>query len=250
MTSDVTLGSAIQSQAGTSQSATQLAEDFDEFLQLLTIQLQNQDPLSPMDTNEFTNQIVAFTGVEQQINTNQKLDDLVALSLGNAVGQAIGYVGKDISYVSSEFNYTGAGDKEIRYSLNSSATTANLQIIDERGVVVYQGSAGKSVGQNEFIWDGKNNQGTQMPEGTYSVRIDALDGQDQGIASTVVVSGLVSGVESQNGQIFAIVGERAVSLGNILSVNLPQTITQPTTTDSSDETAGDSSNDTTSDETA
>ena len=113
MVSDVTIGTALNQQANTAASTASLAEDFSQFLQLLTIQLQNQDPLSPMETNEFTNQLVAFTGVEQQINTNQKLDSLVALQLGNSTGQALGYIGNDISYISSEFNYDGTNDVTI-----------------------------------------------------------------------------------------------------------------------------------------
>jgi len=85
MVSDVTLtGQAANAQRTANQSVT-LAEDFSQFLQLLTTQLQNQDPLSPMDSNEFTNQLVQFSQVEQQINANTKLDDLVALQLNNAI---------------------------------------------------------------------------------------------------------------------------------------------------------------------
>ena len=80
MVSDVTINSALNQQQKTESAKTGLAEDFAQFLTLLTVQLQNQDPLSPMDTTEFTNQLVAFTGVEQQINTNQKLDSLVAMN--------------------------------------------------------------------------------------------------------------------------------------------------------------------------
>jgi len=58
----------------TTASKASLSQDFDDFLQLLTTQLQNQDPLNPMDSNEFTNQLVQFSQVEQQINSNQKLD--------------------------------------------------------------------------------------------------------------------------------------------------------------------------------
>ena len=79
MASDVTISNALNSQQSTLNSSAQLAEDFDSFLQLLTTQLQNQDPLSPLDTNEFTSQLVQFAGVEQQINVNQKLNSLVSL---------------------------------------------------------------------------------------------------------------------------------------------------------------------------
>lgn len=222
MVSDVNINTALGQQASTEQATTGLAEDFTQFLQLLTVQLQNQDPLSPMDTTEFTNQLVAFSGVEQQINANQKLDSLVALQLGNSIGSAISYVGKDISYVSSEFSFDGTTPNTIKYSLNDQAVESTLRVLDENGSIVYETSAATAVGQNEFVWDGQTTGGATAPEGTYSIAIDALDSNDQGVGSTVVVSGLVSGVETQGGSVFAIVGNRAVSLGNILSVNLPE----------------------------
>ena len=109
MVSNVTINTALDQQSKTAAAQDKLATDFSQFLSLLTTQLQHQDPLSPMDTTEFTNQLVAFTGVEQQINTNQKLDSLVSLQLGNAMGSALGYVGLDVSYISSEFYNDGNG---------------------------------------------------------------------------------------------------------------------------------------------
>lgn len=98
MTADVTLTGAMNKAQTTQRQGLKLAEDFDQFLNLLTTQLQNQDPLNPMDSNEFTNQIVQFSQVEQAINTNQKLDSLVSLQLASISGAALNYVGMDISY--------------------------------------------------------------------------------------------------------------------------------------------------------
>ena len=109
--SPVSINTALDQQSKTDAASTQLSKDFNEFLILLTTQLQNQDPLSPMDTTEFTNQLVAFAGVEQQINTNQKLDSLVSLGLGNALGSAQSYIGKEISYISSEFTHSDTPSK-------------------------------------------------------------------------------------------------------------------------------------------
>ena len=78
------------------QSSRSLADSFDNFLTLLTAQLTNQDPLSPMDTNQFTQQLVAFTEVEQSVNTNANLEDLIALIQQNELAGAVGYIGKYI----------------------------------------------------------------------------------------------------------------------------------------------------------
>lgn len=212
----VSINTALDQQSKTDAAVSQLATDFNDFLVLLTVQLQNQDPLSPMDTTEFTNQLVAFAGVEQQINTNQKLDSLVSLGLGNALGSAQSYVGKEISYISSEFNHIGTPSK-IKYSLGAEAVTSKLSIYDEAGKVVYSVEAGKSPGVHDFIWDGTLTAGGKAESGTYEVKIDALDINGEAIQATSVVSGMVRGTEAQNGQIYLLVGDRAVALSNVLN---------------------------------
>ena len=126
MTGDVTIQNAINSAQTTQSSTVQLAEDFSQFLSLLTVQLQNQDPLSPMETNEFTNQLVAFTGVEQQINTNQKLDDLVSLGLGTSFSASLNYVGLDVSYLSSETFFDGSNPVEFSYAVDGAPSVRRL----------------------------------------------------------------------------------------------------------------------------
>lgn len=233
MVSDVTIGSALDAQSKTAAAQTGLAEDFAQFLTLLTTQLQNQDPLSPMDTTEFTNQLVAFTGVEQQINTNQKLDDLVALQLNNSMGSALGYVGMNASYVSSEFFSDGESSTTINYALDDVAIDANLRITNETGDVVFETSAETSAGSHEFIWDGLDNFGNPVEPGTYNVQIDALDVDDNAVGSSTVVEGRVRGVETQGGLVFLLIGERAVSLGNVLNVSVPD---EPVAEDPPEET--------------
>ncbi|MCB1651089.1 MAG: flagellar hook capping family protein [Alphaproteobacteria bacterium] len=222
MVSNVTINTALDQQSKTAAAQDKLATDFSQFLSLLTTQLQHQDPLSPMDTTEFTNQLVAFTGVEQQINTNQKLDSLVSLQLGNAMGSALGYVGLDVSYISSEFYNDGNGaPSTINYAMDSEAITAKLRIYDESGDLVYETDAEKAPGSHEFVWDGLDKYGNPVEPGTYDVSIDALDINDDAVGSTIVVEGRVRGVETQGGSIFLLVGDRAVSTGNILNVSLP-----------------------------
>ncbi len=216
--SDVSFNTALAQQQNTSNATGKLAEDFSQFLTLLTIQLQNQDPLSPMDTTEFTNQLVAFAGVEQQINSNQKLDSLVALQLGNALSSAQSYIGKEISYVSTEFDYTGA-PQTIKYSMGAEATTSKINIYDESGTIIYTADAGKTAGAHEFVWDGTTKSGNKAEPGTYEFKVEALDGADKPIDVSSVVSGRVRGTEMQNGQVFLLVGDRAVALSTVINTN-------------------------------
>ncbi|MBG78069.1 MAG: hypothetical protein CL570_03455 [Alphaproteobacteria bacterium] len=216
MVSDVTIQSAIDQQSQTSASSTALAEDFTQFLTLLTVQLQNQDPMSPMDSADFTNQLVAFTQVEQQINSNEKLDSLIALGLSQSMSNAQSYVGNDISYISSEFYFDGA-EKTLRYSLPESASSATMRIYNEEGGIVYEENVNALSGAHDVTWDGRLTGGGIAKDGTYEIVIDALDANGDAIDATTVVTGTVQGVESQSGQIYLLVGERAVALGNVLN---------------------------------
>ena len=221
MVSDVTIQSAIDQQSQTNASSAALAEDFTEFLTLLTVQLQNQDPMSPMDSKDFTNQLVAFTQVEQQINSNEKLDSLIALGLSQSMSNAQSYVGNDVSYISSEFYFDGA-EETLRYSLPDSASTAKMRIYNEDGGLVYEENVNALAGAHDVTWDGRLTGGGIAKDGTYEIVIDALDANGEAIDATTVVTGTVQGVESQSGQIYLLVGERAVALGNVLNSSTSQ----------------------------
>ena len=226
MTSDVTIDNALDFAQNTANSSAQLAEDFDDFLVLLTTQLRNQDPLSPMDSTEFTNQLVNFAGVEQQINANQKLDSLVSLGLGTSFSAALNYVGKDISYLSSEAHFDGATPIALDYAITGGASVdTSIKIFSEDGDLVFTQALSNSADVKNFTWDGKDQNGITQPPGTYQIRVDALDAQDNALTTTTVVRGHVSGVETQNGTTFLLVGDRAVSIGNIINV-LEETSTQ------------------------
>ena len=221
MVSDVTFSGQVANAQTTVNQKVTLAEDFAQFLQILTTQLQNQDPLSPLDSNDFTNQLVQFSQVEQQINSNQKLDDLVALQLNNAITTSLGYVGLDVSYISAEIAYDGETPAPIRYSLSAPATIAKINIFNEEGNLVYSGDAQNSAGVHEFEWNGTDLLGSPLPEGTYTVSVDALDAEENVVQTTTVVTGRVKGIEQQNGIVYALVGDRAVATTAILNAVQP-----------------------------
>ncbi len=220
ISSVTTTGQATQAQQTANQSAT-LADDFTQFLQLLTTQLQNQDPLSPMDSNEFTSQLVQFSQVEQAINTNTKLDDLVALQLDNAATSALGYVGLDASYISAEIALEEDKPTTIRYSLEDAATTSKMNIYNEEKQLVFSVEAEKGAGVHNFEWNGKDILGNQLPAGTYGVTIDSHDAQENVIKTSTVVTGRVKGIEQQNGIVFVLVGDRAVPISSVINAVTP-----------------------------
>lgn len=221
MTSDVTLTGAAASAQKTQVQSVKLAEDFNQFLTLLTTQLMNQDPLDPMDSTEFTNQLVQFSQVEQSINTNQKLDDMLALQLGSLSTVALGYVGMDVTYTSTEMNWDGAKPVTINYALEKNASVLKLNIYDEAGTLVRSMDAPKAAGGQKVAWDGKDNAGNVLAEGTYKLKIDAADNDQKPITVSTAVSGNVRGIEAQNGVIFLLVGERAIALNTIIQATNP-----------------------------
>lgn len=226
MVSDVTTTGVIREAQKTANSNSALSQDFDDFLNLLTTQLQNQDPLNPTDTDQLTDQITQFSQVEQQINTNQKLDNLLALQLGNQSAAALGYVGLDVSYVSADLHYDGENNSKITYALGDQAASAKINIFNEEGDLIFSDDAPKSTGQNEYVWTGETAQGPRAEKGTYTVSVDAFDIDGNVIDTTTVVRGKVRGIENQNGATFLLVGDRAVAISNVINASLPSQTTE------------------------
>ena len=237
MTSDVTLSGTITKAQNTGQQSVKLAEDFSQFLTLLTTQLQNQDPLSPMDSTEFTNQLVQFSQVEQSINTNQKLDSLLSLQLASISSVALGYVGLDVTYTSAEMNFDGTTEVDINYGLSEQASIAKINIYAEDGSLVRSMDAPKSPGAQKVVWDGKDNSDNVMEPGTYSVKVDAANKDGKPMTVSTAVSGNVRGIESQDGVIYLLVGERAIALSSVINASVPEeTAEAETGTGTEDET--------------
>ncbi len=186
---------------GTSNSGTlNFTQNFNTFLTLLTTQLQNQDPLSPLDTNQFTQQLVSFSEVEQQINTNNNLQQLIQLQTANATISALPLVGHTIQYNSPTAPLAN-GAADFSYTLPTAAANVALSVVDAQGNVVYSGSGGTAAGQHGFVWNGQTNAGVQLPDGgSYTLEVTATDSTNAPITATVQSSGQVDRVSIANGQ--------------------------------------------------
>jgi flagellar basal-body rod modification protein FlgD len=199
----------------------QLNQNFDQFLLLLTAQLKNQDPLSPMDSTQFTNQLVSFSGVEQQIKMNSRLEKLLALSAASQTTLGLSYIGLNVDMQGSDFKYYGAGDAKMSYNLPSDAAINTVSIIDQDGHTVYSQSGVLAGGAHEFIWNGKDQEGNPLPSGTYHFRVDALDTQQKNMTVTTVVPGLVEGIQTaDDGSIMLIVNDQEIPMSDIRKATL------------------------------
>src|SRR5580658_10787126 len=145
---------------------TQIAGNFQSFLQLLTTQLQNQNPLSPLDTNQFTQQLVEFAGVQQQLNTNDSLATLVSLQQTAQSTQALGFVGKTAVVTGGT---AALSDSSAAWQLDiPTNSTMNITITNSSGATVFSNNYEATAGNNQpFTWNGQGSDGTQLPDGNY-----------------------------------------------------------------------------------
>ena len=141
--------SATATDTASGQATVQINQTFDDFLQLLVTQLKNQDPVSPMDPTEFTNQLVSFSQVEQQIHTNQNLEELIALQSDTWLGQPLDYLGQSVEVVGGTFTYDDE-PVEMSYGVSSGAAGVLVQIVNSSGTTVYQ-EAGKVLYAGSFV---------------------------------------------------------------------------------------------------
>lgn len=194
-----------------------LAETFDTFLTLLTTQLQHQDPLNPMDTNEFTSQLVEFTNVEQGIKTNQKLDDLIALQTDMQLNDAVGYMGKRVG-ADGIILMLQDGESTITYDLGANANKVSILIIDEEGNTVRTLEGDNEVGHHELTWDGLDDDGEPLDDGLYGFLVTAIDADKKPVPLVQGTVGQVTGVKLSNGVVTLAVGELEIPLSDVLTI--------------------------------
>ena len=221
---------AVSSTSTTSASAASsassvLASDFDTFLQLLTTQLKNQDPTDPMDANQFTEQLVQFSQVEQQINMNKNLETMIAMLQSQQSSANLSYIGKVVDFDSNEVELAEGGTGFWSYDLPDDAATVQDKLLDEDGNVVRSGSmsaedagAGTS-GRIEVAWDGTDAAGNACDPGIYTLEVTAKDASGQVVDGTnVYARGYVEAVESIDGEQYLIVSGMKVLPEDVIAV--------------------------------
>jgi flagellar basal-body rod modification protein FlgD len=203
--------------AGGTNAMKQLSSNFDTFLTLLTTQLKNQDPTSPMDSNQFTQQLVQFSQVEQQIDTNNNLKALIAQGQSQAGTAAAVYLGRNVSVVGGPGSLQD-GKANWTYTLDGTAGITGLTITDTNNKVVFATTGETTQGSHAFEWDGKDAGGNELPEGAYKLTVTAKDGNGKDIGSSVASAGTVSQIDMTSGTPQLVIGRMEVGVADIAAV--------------------------------
>ncbi|MDO9338411.1 MAG: flagellar hook assembly protein FlgD [Caulobacteraceae bacterium] len=199
-------------------SRTRLADSTETFLSLLTTQLKNQDPLSPMDSSQFTQQIVQMTGVEQQLLTNDLLAALVGMSDGG-LADSVNLIGKTVTATTAAASLAD-GKATWAYNLPRAATEVTMEVIDSTGkTVASKALTGVGSGNQTFAWDGKSNLGTQLPDGEYGLRITATDSAGAKISAIQTLTGVATGVQAVDGTNIVTIGKTRVPISAVTAVS-------------------------------
>ena len=226
-----TIANAVASATGTAPSAgsgvpttsaankASLAGNFDTFLRILTTQLKNQNPLDPLDTNQFTQQLVQFAGVEQQINMNQQLTTLVALQKATQTTSAMSFLGSTATVDGTTTKLT-KGAASWSFSVDK-PSTATINIKSANGALAYSGNYPLTPGAQNFNWDGRGNNGVKWPDGDYTITVTAKDASGATVAVSTEIKGTVDSIDlTQNPPVLKI-GGQSFSLDRIKQVVRP-----------------------------
>jgi flagellar basal-body rod modification protein FlgD len=199
-----------------SAALNSLSANFGDFLKLLMTQLQNQDPTSPLDTNQFTSELVQFSSVEQQIDTNTSLTQLIQLTQGGEVMQASAMTGKRVT-VSSDHVPLQNGQGTIQFT-SPAAEPVDISIYNDSGAKLSDVTLMAVKGTNTWTWNGTNSAGTALPDGSYKVAVTGANADGSTSALTFSVVGTATGVQSQSNSIQLQLGALSVDFSKVQSV--------------------------------
>ena len=195
----------------------QLGSNFNDFLSLLTTQLQNQDPTSPMDTNQFTSELVQFTGVQQQVATNNSLSTLIGLQQTSQVLQSSDLVGKPVAVTSNELTLQNSAAR-ITFQGNA-GQQVGIAVVNAAGTPVANATVTETAGTNSWSWNGLDNSGNQMPDGAYRVAVEGLSSNGgTPVAVPYTVVGTATGVSSNGTTSQLALGGLSVPFSSVVSV--------------------------------
>ena len=211
--------STTASQGAADASRGQIASNFGDFLRLLTTQLQNQDPTSPLDTNQFTSQLVQFASVEQQISMNKNMEQLIALAQGEQLAQASAMLGAAVEADADMISLQG-GRGEIRFDADGTARY-EVSVLDASGRAMRQQMVDAGAGTASWSWDGRAADGRTVADGAYRTTVTRLgtDGTSTQVPFRTVAT--ATGAEREGSSLELALGELTVGFGKVRRIVQP-----------------------------
>ena len=214
MTVSSTTGTTPATAAAASNPLSALTGNFKDFLSMLMTQLQNQDPTSPMDTNQFTSQLVQFTSVEQQIDTNASLTTLIQATQGNNLLQSTALIGQKVDVSGTQVSLQ-SGHAGLNYN-STNGQPVTIDILSPSGAVLKETTVTPASGANSWTWDGKDANGVALPDGAYTATVKSADGTT--VPFTTV--GVVTGVQRTGTSMNISMGGLSVDLNSVQQVGV------------------------------
>jgi len=191
----------------------------DDFLNLLVAQLQNQDPLNPMDSTAFTSQLAEFSSLEQLANVNENLEylQMYQSSINNA--QAVSFIGKNIDALGNSIQLESGENEDIHFELSQDSSSVVINIYDEAGSLVkYIENGPLGEGKQSVEWDGTDNSGNTLSGGIYKFEVMAVDVNGDKVQTTTYISDRVTGVTFKNGVTYLMAGGIQIPISDVIEV--------------------------------
>jgi flagellar basal-body rod modification protein FlgD len=195
----------------------------EDFLKLMLAQLQNQDPMNPMEGTEFASQLAEFTSLEQLINLNDAMDTSInadyflSQSINNTLAATL--IGKEVKLDGNSFKNDGDENVTLGYNLSNKANSVTVKIYNEAGVLVKTiENAPKNSGDNKLIWDFTDNEGNSVPEGNYTFKVEAADAESNPISNSTFVLGKIDGVKYTSEGTMLVVNGAEYYISDILEI--------------------------------
>lgn len=200
--------------------ASSLSSNYEMFLTLLTTQLKVQDPLDPVKADEFTNQLVQYSSIEQQIKMNSNMETLIASVNSSSASNLVAYIGTQVVADGIQ-SVLKDGQATWEYDAESDAETAEVTIRNSGGAVVFSESIDISGGSGSYSWDGSTASGVTAPDGNYSISIAAKDSEGNNATVDTQSSGIVDGVDMTGTEPALRIGNILIPLSSVHSVRAP-----------------------------
>jgi len=193
----------------------------DDFLQILVAQLEAQDPLAPMEGQEFASQLAQFSSLEQLTNVNTNLETSQAFDIALSNNSSISLIGKTVDAPGNTIDLESGEVESLSFSLDNDATSTTIDIFDSTGAKVSTVDLGaQASGLHQFVWNGTNTSGELLPAGNYTFNVTASDSTGNFVSTNTFSAGLVTDIIFEEGQAFAIVNGQKLAVNQISKVSI------------------------------